>query len=127
MAARSGEGEARDDVPEAACLDGEIGGLEDDRERRLVHRARACEERRERVVLGRELLPSEQEQREVARRLLEVEPARELDGDRETALHVARAEPVHGAVGDASRKVLLRRNRVVVSRQHHERKPLAPR
>ncbi len=78
-------------------------------------------------MLGRELLAPEEEQREVARRLLEVEVARELDGDREAALHVARAEPVHGAVGDASRKVLLRRNRVVVSRQHHERKPFASR
>ena len=123
MAARSVEREARDDVPEAAGLDGEVGGLEDDRERRLVDRGRAGEERRKRVVLGRELLASEEQRARDRRSPLEVEVARELEGDRETALHVARAEPVHGAVGDASRKVLLRRNRVVVSRQHHERKP----
>ena len=65
--ARPVERQARDDVPEAARVNLEIGRLEDDCQRRLVHGTRPGEERGEGVVLGRELLAPEEEQRQVAR------------------------------------------------------------
>ena len=47
--------------------------------------------------------------------------AHELERDGDAALHVARAETVHGAVLDPSGQVALRRNRVHVPREHDER------
>ena len=68
VATRPVEREPTDDVPEAPRVDLEVGGLEDDRERRVVHGPRCLEERGERVVHGRELLAAEEEERKVARR-----------------------------------------------------------
>ena len=65
--ARPVERQARHDVPEAARVNLEVGRLEDDRQRRLVHGTRPGEERGEGVVLGRELLPPEEEHRQVTR------------------------------------------------------------
>jgi GTPase len=118
--ARPVEPQARDDVPEAACVNLEVGGLEDDRKRRLVHGTRPGEERGEGVVLGRELLAPEQEQRQVARRRTLLEVACELDRDGEAALHVAGPEAVHRIVFDSPRKVALRRHRVVVGGEDDE-------
>ena len=49
-------------------MDREIRRLEDDRERGLVHERGAVEERRERVVLGGQLLATEEQKRDVAQR-----------------------------------------------------------
>ena len=100
-------------MSEASGLHLAVGRLEQDRERRLVHGRRACEQRGERVVLGRELLAPEEQQADVVR-TSGGEIAHELDGDRDPALHVARAHPVHGAVGDATREPGLVRDGVVV-------------
>ena len=106
-----------------------VGRLEQDRELRLVHDARVVEEVRERAELGRQLLLAEREQREVDLRLdaALVELARELEHDREPALHVAGAEPDDGAVLDPAGHVLLRRHGVVVACEHDERLPFPPR
>jgi hypothetical protein len=61
MPARPRELEPRDDVAEASRLELEIRRLEHDRKRGVANRLRALEERGERVVLGRELLSSEEE------------------------------------------------------------------
>ena len=115
------EREPPDDVPEAPRVDLEVGGLEDDRERRVVHGPRCLEERGERVVHGGELLAAEEEERKIARRRPQVEVARQLERDREPAFHVARTEPVHGPVRDPARKVALSRDRVVMSDEHDQR------
>jgi hypothetical protein len=126
VAARPVEREPRDDVAEAAGLQLEVGRLEDDRKRRLVNRGRAGEERGQRVVLGRQLLPAEQEKREVARRRSQIEVARQFERDGEPALHVARAKAVHLAVGHAPGNVALRRDRVVVGGKNDQREPVPP-
>ena len=104
-------------VAEAAGLDRHVGGLEQDRQRCLVHDPRLVEERRQRAVLGGQLLLAEDEQRQVDRRLdpAGLELPRQLEQDSEPALHVARAQPDDGAVLDSAGKVVLRRNGVVVA------------
>jgi GTP-binding protein HflX len=72
-------------------------------------------------VLGWELLSSEEEQTEIARRRSEVEIPGELDGHGDATLHVARAEAVYLAVDDASWDVALGRDRVVMGGEHDER------
>jgi GTPase len=119
--ARPRERQPSDDVAEAAGLDLEVRGLEDDREREIVYRVRAVEEGGKRVVRRGKLLPSEQEEREIARRCLGIDPAGELERDGEPAFHVARAKTVHVAVGDVARQVVLCRDRVVVGGQDDER------
>ena len=128
MAADTVEVEARVQVAETARLDGDVRGLEQDRERRLVHDARLVEERRERAELGRQLLLAEDEERQVDGRLdaAAVELPRELEQHGEPALHVARAEADDRAVLDPARDVLLCGNGVVVAREHDEIPPLAP-
>jgi len=99
-----------------------VGRLEQDRERRLAHELGALEEGGKRVVLHRELLAAEDEERDIgacAGGLREIPD--ELQCDRDTALHVARAEAVHRAVLDPPGKVLLRRNGVVVAGEDDER------
>ena len=64
---RSVKGQLGDDVPETARVDREVGRLEYDGESRLVHERRTVEQRREGVVLGGELLATEEEERDVAR------------------------------------------------------------
>jgi len=54
-----------DEVAEAARVDLEVGRLEHDRQRCLVDGMRAGEKGGERVVVGREFLPSEQEESDV--------------------------------------------------------------
>ena len=76
------------------------------------------EESRKRVVLRRKLLASEEQQSEVARRAGGIDVACELERDRQTTLHVARAEPVNLAVDDPARKIALRRDGVVVRDEH---------
>ena len=114
MSTRTAKRQARDDVSEAAGLDLEIRRLEHDRESGLLNGVRALEQRRERIVLGRKLLPSEEHESEVAARPIRVERARELEGYRKTSLHVGRPEPVDGAISNPSGEISLRRNRVVV-------------
>jgi GTP-binding protein HflX len=121
VTARPVERHAGDDVAETAGLNGEVGRLEDDRERRLVNRSRPGEERGQRVVLRGELLAAEHEERDIARRPLGVEITGQLERDGEAALHVARADTVHGSVRDVSRDVSLCGNGVVVSGERDER------
>src|SRR5204863_7220100 len=91
VAARAMERELRDEVPETAGLDLAVRRLEQDRERRLVCGRAALEGRRERVGLHRELLATEEEGAHVERALAP-QIADQLDGDGETAPHVAGAE-----------------------------------
>ena len=91
VAARPREHEPCHDVAEASGLELEVRRLEHDCKRCAANRLRALEDRRERVVLGRELLSSEEEQANIARRRSEIEIPGELDGHGETALHVAGA------------------------------------
>jgi GTPase len=125
--ARPVKGQAGDDVPETARVDLEVGRLEDDRERRFVHRARPLEEGGEGVVLGRELLSPEEEQSQVAGRRARLDVARELERHGEAPLHVARPEPVYCTVLDTSRNVSLRGHRVVVRDEQDERCGRTPR
>jgi GTPase len=121
VAARTVERQSRDEVSEAAGVDLPVGRLQEDRERGVVSGRRAGEERWQRIVLVRELFPTEQQESHVERpRRLMSEIAHDLDRDREAALHVARPETVHGAAGDAAREVALRRNGVVVAREGDE-------
>jgi len=116
------EDESRDDVAETAGLDPPVGGLEDDRQSRLVDRPRADEERRQRVVLRRQLLAAEEDESDVVRaEVPDREITHELDRDCEAALHVARAEPVHRAFPDLTGKVVLHGNRVVMTNENHQR------
>ena len=126
VAARAVEREARDDVSQAPGLDLQVGRLENDRKSGVVDGERAVEQRRERVVLGRELFASEEQQREIAACAFEVDVPRQLDCDCEAALHVTGAEPVHRAVDDPARQVRLRRDRVVVRCQQDEGMPGSP-
>ena len=115
------EDDARVEVAEAAELERVVGRLEADHERRLVDDRRRLEHGRQRVVVRAELLAREEEQPEVVRELGLGRPARELDHHREAALHVGRAEPVHGAVLDPAGQVPLRRHGVGVAGEQHER------
>jgi GTP-binding protein HflX len=121
VAARPREHEPRNDVAEASGLELEVRRLEHDCKRCVANRVRALEQRRQRVVLGCELLSSEQQQTQIACRRSGIDVPRELDGDGQATLHVARAEAVDLAVGDASWDVPLRRNRVVVGGEHDQR------
>ncbi len=121
VSARPVEGEAGDDVAEAAGLDRQVGRLEHHREGRLVDETRALEERGEGVVLGRKLFAAEEKESDIAGPGRRVQITRELERDREPSLHVACSEPVHEAALDATRDVVLRRNRVVVGREHDQR------
>ena len=72
-------------------------------------------------------LPAEQEQRDVDRPGLgSSEVAHELEGDGDAALHVARAAPVHRAVGNPAGNVVLGRHGVVMAGEHEERDADAP-
>jgi len=86
-----------------------------------VQRSRAGEERGKRIVLGRQLLAAEEQQREVVRPgRLAGEIADELQRDGDAAFHVTRAEPVNRFLGDATRQVVLGRDRVVVAGEDDE-------
>ena len=122
VAARAVECEFRDDVPEAAGLDGEVRRLENDGEGSVVDERRAREERREWVLLGRKLLAPEEEERHVARGRRKRIRSGELEGDREPTLHVARAETPYLALGPRSGEVPLGRDGVVVRDEDDERK-----
>ena len=67
MPARAVKGELGNDIPEAARVNREIRRLEDDRESRIVNERRTVEQRGERVVLRRQLLATEEQERDVAR------------------------------------------------------------
>ena len=71
-------------------------------------------------MLRRQLLAPEEEEADVERPRGSREIAHELERDRNPALHVARAEPVHGAVCDPAWEVLLGRHRVVVTGEDDE-------
>ena len=122
MAADPVERHAGGERSHAAGLHGQVGRLEQDRKIGLVDERARIEERRKRVVARRELLPAEQEQRDVDRPgLRSREVAHELERDGDAALHVARAAPVHRAVGDPAGNVVLGRHGVVVAGEHEER------
>jgi hypothetical protein len=98
-----------------------VRGLEQDRERRVVDGLGALEERRKRIVLGRKLLAAEEEQSDVVgARLGPRLVAHELDGDGDTAFHVAGADSVHRSVLDATGEIRLRGNRVVVACEYDQ-------
>ena len=67
MPARAVKGEPGNDGSEAARLNREIRRLEHHGERRLVHERRAVEERGEGILLRRQLLATEEQERDVAR------------------------------------------------------------
>ena len=106
-------------VPEAACVQDRIGGLEHDGELDAREHV-AREDRGERALLERHLFPREED---VARRDF---GARELEHHRHAALHVARAETVHYVVADAARQVLLRRHGVDVTGESDRRRVVPP-
>ena len=116
MRALPAEGDARLDVPEAAGVEDAVRRLEHDGKVDVGHEI-GGEERRQRAVDDRDLLAREEE----------VAPGRtgacQLDHHSDARLHVARAEPVHGAVGDPAGDVPLGGNRVEVARQ--EDRPVA--
>ena len=99
------EGDARLDVPEAAGVQEVVGRLEHDRELGAGEEV-GCEEPGQRALGDGHLLACEED---VAPRQAR---ARELDHHGDTALHVARAEPVHGAVLDPAGDVPLGGDRV---------------
>ena len=111
------EGDARLDVAEAARVEDAVGRLEHDRELRVIDKA-AVEQRGEGALGNGDLFAREEE----------VAPghprARELDHHGDARLHVARAEPMHSAVGDASRDVRLGGDRVEVPGQQHRPLPV---
>ena len=76
VAADAVEGHLGRQRPDAPRLDRQVGRLEQDREIGLVHEWAAVEERGQRVVLRRQLLAAEQEQRDVDRTGLESPRAR---------------------------------------------------
>ena len=122
--ARAVERELGDDVAEAPGLDREVRRLEHDRERGLVHELRS-RRRAQGAGCARPAAPRDRraEARRRSGRGAGSSSRDELDRDREPALHVARADAVHGAVRDAPRKVVLRRDGVVVGCEHDQRRP----
>ena len=99
----------------------------EDRVRRLEHDRElgpgehaAREDGRQRALLERDLLAREED---VARRS---RGARELEHHRDAALHVARAEAVHGVVRDPAGEVLLRRHGVDVPGESDRRRGVSP-
>jgi GTPase len=106
-------------VPETAGVEDPVGRLEHDGE--LGAREHAAREGGgQRALLERDLLAGEED---VARRGT---CPRELEHHCHAALHVARAETVHGAVGDPPREVLLRRHGVDVPREGDRRRCGSP-
>ena len=127
MTTDPGEGDTRGDVADTPRLNRQIGGLEDDRERSLRDERTAVEERRQGVVDGRQLLPAEEQESDVDGTGIEGrELAHELERNGDTAFHVARPTPVHGATLQTARHVGLRGHGVVVAREHEERDARAP-
>jgi GTPase len=123
VAARAVERHPSGEIPHAAGLDRQVGRFEEDRQIRLAHERRGLEQGGQRVVLRRELLAAEQEQRDVDRtRLALGDLAHELQSDCDAALHVAGAAPVDRAVRDPAREVLLRGDGVVVAREDEQRR-----
>src|SRR5262249_45369970 len=115
------EGDAGDQIPEAAELERVVGRLEADDERGLVDSRGRVEQGGERIELRADLLAGEEEEAEVERELGVRGPAAELDHHREAALHVGGAEPVDGAVLDPPGQVPLRRHGVGVAGEEDER------
>ena len=129
MPASSVEGEARDDVPEAACVDAAVGGSS--RIARAASRT-TCEEARRagsRVVRRREAphARTRSSATSAGPRWPLREIADELEGDRDAALHVACTEPVHRAAVDPPGEVVLLRHGVVVAGEHDQRSVRSPR
>src|SRR5437868_821038 len=118
MGALAVEGHAGLEVADAAGVDDAVGRLEHDRELGITEEA-TLEERGKGALVDRHLLAREEE---VARGHAR---SGELDHHRDPRLHVARAETVHGAVGDPPGDVPLRGHRVEVTGEHHGRTGLA--
>ena len=96
--------------------------LEEDRQRSVVDRARAGEERGKRIVLGWELLASEEEQRDVVSAVrLRRQVSNELEGNCDSSFHVTGAQPVYRAELDTPRDVRLSGDGVVVPGEQDER------
>ena len=107
------------EVAQAAGVEDRVGRLEHDGELGICEHA-ARENGRQRALLERHLLAREEH---VARRSF---GAGELEHDRDTALHVARAETVYSVLGDPAREVLLRRHRVEVARENDRGRGVSP-
>ena len=116
------ERQRRVEVPEAARVDRVVGRLEHDDEVGLEHERRLGEDARERALLGWELLPHEEQEREVERRRRAGRPAGQLDHHGDSALHVARAEADHPAVLDPAGDVVLGGHGVEVAGEQDERR-----
>ena len=130
VAADPGECDTCVQVAEAARLDRQIGRLEQDRQISGRGELRALEQIGEWAELGRQLLLAEEQQRHVVGAGRgDCEVANDLECDRDAALHVGRAAPVHRAVGDSPWNVVLRGDRVVVADEQNERhvRPPCPR
>ena len=121
MGGPSLEHDPRRDVAEAAELKCVVGRLEADHERGRVDDRRRLEHRRKRIRLRPEFLPREEEEAEVVGQLGLCGPCGELHHHRETALHVARAAAVDGAVLDPAGDIAVDRDGVCVPREEHER------
>ena len=126
VAAHAPERETCAHVSETTGVNLSVRGFQQDCQSGVVNSVRAGEECREWVVLRRKLLPSEEQQTHVVGAgPLGRQVSDELDGDSHTGLHVARAQPVHGAAFDTPWDVRLSGNGVVVSREHDEGSPRA--
>src|SRR5206468_775380 len=92
--ALAGEDAPGDEAARAPGLDRLVGGLEQYRQLGFAEERARLEQARERIPLETDLLPREEQETRVDRRLglLGGEPARELDHHGDAALHVRRAE-----------------------------------
>ena len=118
------EGDARVQVAEAAELQRVVGRLEADDERRLVDDRRALEHSGQRVVRrGRAPRAGRRGTRRRTRGRRRRPSAASSTITASAALHVARAEADDVAVLDPPGQVALRRDRVGVPGEQHERPP----
>ena len=129
VGSRTVKRERRVEVAEAPGLNRVVRRLEDDGEIGLAQLRARLEHLRQGALVGRQLLPGEEEEADVQLPLGSgpVEPLRELEHDRETALHVGRAEADDPAVLDSPGQVVLGGDRVQMPGEEHERPPRGPR
>ena len=109
-------------LPRQPGVDRVVGRLEHDDKVGLEHERRLGEDAREGALLGRELLPHEEQKREVERTWRAGRPAGQLDHHGDPALHVARAEADHPAVLDPPGDVVLGGHGVEVACEQDERR-----
>ncbi len=117
------ECDACGEIPHAARLDREVGGLQEHRESGLVQERACVEGGGQWIVARRKLLATEQEQRDVGGPGVDAcKVPHELECDCNPSLHVARPTAMYRATLDPTWNVVLRRHRVVVTREEQQRR-----